>query len=97
MPGYLLIKCHLTEVTWQTIKSIPKIIGFVGNTRNPVDLKKNDIKNIYFLMNPKTTKISSTLQLGTAVKINYGPFSNLCGTIHKINMEKKTLKVLVSF
>ena len=35
-------------------------------------------------------------KVGETVKVNYGPFSGMNGTIEEVNNEKKKLKVMVS-
>ena len=34
--GYIFVKMHLTDQTWHVVKDTPKIVGFLGNQREPV-------------------------------------------------------------
>jgi len=99
LPGYLIIKCYLNEDVWSLIKSIPKIIGFVGNSKHPVSLTKKDIKNLYKMMNRSSSIKEDTNQftLGESVQINHGPFENLTGTVKKIDYYRNKLQVIVTF
>ena len=37
-PGYLLVNMELNNETWHTVRSTPKITGFVGGSTNPPSL-----------------------------------------------------------
>jgi transcriptional antiterminator NusG len=42
-------------------------------------------------------RVTMSLSVGDAVRINDGPFSDFRGAVDEINREKGTVKVLVSF
>ena len=42
-PGYILVQMELNDRTWHLVKSTPKITGFVGNARNPVPVREDDV------------------------------------------------------
>lgn len=96
-PGYILIELFLNEKTWLLIKYTPKVIGFVGNSKQPPSLNKKDVKNLYSIINKsKIPKKKSIYKLGTYVRINNGPFMNLGGTIETVNLEKEKIKIRIN-
>ena len=44
--GYVFAKIELDTAVWHKIQSIPKVSGFIGESKNPTPLSENDIKNI---------------------------------------------------
>ncbi len=97
-PGYFLINMLMNEKNWYFVKSIPKVIGFVGgNFGNPFPISKNEIKNIKL----KLSKISGKpipkiiFEYGELVRVNSGPFSDFNGTVEEIDYDRNRLKVSV--
>lgn len=33
-PGYVLVQMELTDETWHLVRDIPRVLGFIGGTRN---------------------------------------------------------------
>ncbi|WP_367671526.1 transcription termination/antitermination protein NusG [Buchnera aphidicola] len=98
-PGYVLIKMIMNEKSWHLIKSIPKVIGFIGGSpENPFPINKTEIKKI----KNKLLKIGNKprpkilFEPGESVRINNGPFSDFNGIVETIDYEKNRLKVSVS-
>lgn len=96
-PGYIIVEAHLNQQTWLLIKQTPKVIGFIGNSINPIPLSINETKNIRNLMiNPNFSNKNCPYKIGDCIKIKKGPFMNLVGIIEKINLEKQKVKIMVS-
>ncbi|NIH41017.1 MAG: transcription termination/antitermination protein NusG [Buchnera aphidicola (Periphyllus aceris)] len=98
-PGYVLIKMIMNEYNWHLIKSIPKVIGFIGGTpENPFPIKKKEIK----LIQKKLLKIGNKprpktmFEPGESVRVKNGPFSDFNGIVEEIDYDKNRLKVSVS-
>src|SRR3990167_8464898 len=44
-PGYVLVEMVMDEKTWHLVRSIPKVLGFIGGTSDkpaPISLKEAD-------------------------------------------------------
>lgn len=96
LPGYILVKFYLTSKTWLLIKQIPKVVGFLGGGNIPMNLYKNDIKDIYNIIKQHSATYSQKkYDVGNLIKIIHGPFINFNGIINKVNLEKKKVNVTV--
>jgi transcriptional antiterminator NusG len=97
LPGCILIKFYLNSKTWLLIRQIPKVINFIGSENKPANLYKNDIKNIYnIIQEQKSDNKEKTYKIGNIIKIIRGPFINFSGIINKIDLEKKKVNVTLS-
>jgi len=97
-PGYILVKMDLNEETWHTVKSTPKITGFVGNSTNPPVVPEEEVKRITQQIDEGTLrpKPKVSFEKGESVRVIEGPFSTFNGVVEEVNLEKSKLKVLVS-
>lgn len=43
MPGYVLVRMHLNDDSWRVVQSTNGVTGFVGNGRNPVALREDEV------------------------------------------------------
>ncbi len=100
-PGYLLIRCELTDTSYTIIKGTPSITAFVGHGTKPVPLSKRDVEN-FLGAKPGGEEIvrrsRPRLQyvVGENVRVREGPFAQLSGEIIEINAEQLKVKVLVN-
>ena len=99
-PGYIMVEANLTGEVPHIIKSIPGVIGFLGETKGgePVPLRMSEVNR----MLGKVDELSVTVDnvaipytIGETVKVVDGPFNGFNGTIEKINEEKRKLEVMV--
>lgn len=97
-PGYILIEMDLNEHLWGLIRSVPKVLGFVGNVVGcPLPLTKNEIENIFNKIKEGSDSLKPKVlfELGEFVKVIDGPFIGFNGTVDNINYEKNRLCVSV--
>jgi transcriptional antiterminator NusG len=45
-PGYILVRMELDDETWHIIKSVPKVTGFVGGTKEPPVVPDEEVQRI---------------------------------------------------
>jgi len=97
-PGYMLVNMELTERTWHTVKSTPKITGFVGGTINPPAVSEEEVRRLTTQISEGTLKPKPRIQFedGDQVRVADGPFANFHGTVEDVKPEKHRLRVLVS-
>jgi len=100
LPGYVLVEAALLGEVPHVIRSIPNVIGFLGNEKggDPSPMRLSEVNRIL----GKVDELSESEQemkipfvVGEAVKVIDGPFNNFTGVIDEINEDKKKLKVMV--
>lgn len=95
-PGYVLIKMHLNDTTWQVVRHTAGVTGFVGIGAKPTPLPEKEIKAILKFMKMEAPKFEVKFNIGDSVKIVDGPFADFLGKVDEIDEEKGKVKVLVS-
>lgn len=101
-PGYLLVRCDMTDDSWYVIRNTPGITGFVGQGAKPSPLPRRDVEN--FLTVPddadevttKRGKPRLEYEQGETVRVKEGPFADFSGEIVEINEDQLKVKVLVN-
>ncbi|WP_445455396.1 transcription termination/antitermination protein NusG [Flavobacterium sp. HNIBRBA15423] len=99
-PGYIMIEASLTGEVPHIIKSIPGVIGFLGETKggDPVPLRMSEVNRMLGKVDELSVKvdnISIPFSVGETVKVIDGPFNGFNGAIEKVNEEKRKLEVMV--
>ena len=98
LPGYILVQMEMNDRTWHLVKNTPKVTGFVGAGAKPTPLSKDEVEQI--LTQVKTAaekpKPKYMFEKGEQVRINEGPFTSFNGVVDEVNLDKNTLKVMVT-
>ncbi|KIX21984.1 antitermination protein NusG [Flavobacterium sp. 316] len=99
-PGYIMIEANLTGEVPHIIKSIPGVIGFLGETKGgePVPLRLSEVNRMLGKVDELSVKIDNVaipFSIGETIKVVDGPFNGFNGTIEKVNDEKRKLEVMV--
>ncbi len=99
-PGYIMMEADLIGEIPHIIKSIPGVIGFLGETKggNPVPLRSSEVNRILGKVDEladSNEEMNIPYIVGETVKVIDGPFSSFSGVVEEINEEKKKLKVMV--
>ncbi|MDD9912957.1 MAG: transcription termination/antitermination protein NusG [Alphaproteobacteria bacterium] len=99
-PGYVLIKCVMTDDVWHLIKSVPHITNFVGaeQGRKPLPISQKEADNILRQMEEGVDKPRNLVdyEAGEEVRVIDGPFNSFQGVVEEVDLEKERLKVSVS-
>jgi transcriptional antiterminator NusG len=97
-PGYILIEMEMSDENWHIIRETPKVTGFVGSGKHPSPLNKEEVSQIVEHMETTSEKPKPkhSFEKGEAVRIIDGPFFNFNGIVEEVNLERNTLKVLVT-
>ena len=97
-PGYVLVQMTLTDDSWYVVRNTPGVTGFVGLGTRPTPLEEAEVKSILKQMeSAEGPKVNVNYQVGQAVKISDGPFTDFEGVVDAIDQEKGKVRVLVSF
>ncbi len=99
-PGYVLIEAALVGEVAHTLRNVPNVIGFLGDTKggDPVPMRQNEVNRILGRVDElaeNDEEINTPFVVGETVKVIDGPFNGFNGTIEEINVEKKKLQVMV--
>ena len=98
LPGYVLVNMDLNDEAWTVVKGTPGVTAFVGAGAKPTPLSKDEVEQI--LTQVKTAaekpKPKYTFEKGDHVRINEGPFTSFNGVVDEVNLDKNTLKVMVT-
>lgn len=109
IPGYVLVRMNLNENTWSVVRHTPGVTGFVGNARDPIPLRFNEVFEMLkstVELEPEQVKGKAAgdrgpvaeidFEIGETITIKSGSFEGLPGTISEINPASGKLTVLVS-
>lgn len=104
-PGYILIHADLSHgEAVHTIRSIPGVMGFLGNndggnaSKVPVPLRESEVNRILGKVDEEEeleARLDTPYLIGEVVKVIDGPFSGFSGSIQEVNEDKKKLFVEV--
>ena len=98
-PGYVLVQMEMADETWHLVRNTPKVTGFVGgSSKSPVPLTPEEVEAIlhHTAESKEKPKPKYTYERGEKVKIVDGPFKEFTGAVAEINIERSTLRVLVT-
>ena len=89
----------MTDDTWHLVKSTPKVTGFVGGTANkPTPISQKEVDAILHQMQEGVEKPRPKVlfEVGEAVRVKEGPFTDFHGNVEDVNYEKSKLRVSVT-
>ena len=98
LPGYILVEMEMSDPAWHVVKNTPKVTGFVGTGKKPTPLTQKEVDGILDQVTSakEKPKPKYVYEKGEPVKIIDGPFSNFSGVVEEVNLDKDTLKVMVT-
>lgn len=96
-PGYVLVQMRMNDNSWYVVRNTPGVTSFVGHGNRPTPLDDNEVKAILKQMEEEAPKVRVSYQVGQAVKITDGPFTDFEGVVDAIDHERGRVRVLVSF
>ena len=88
----------IPDSTWHLVKNTPKVTGFVGSGNRPVPLSQEEADQIFVQVKESIEKPKPkyTFDRGESVRIIDGPFSSFQGVVEEVNLDRNTLKVMVT-
>jgi transcriptional antiterminator NusG len=104
-PGYILVRCNMTDESWYCIRNTPGVTGFVGQSdrgQKPTPLGRRDVRNFLSVKGGVSAEQAARakpkldFEEGESVRVKEGPFADFLGTIAEINADHMKLKVLVN-
>jgi transcriptional antiterminator NusG len=98
-PGYLLVEMVFNETTWHLVHSLPKGVGFVGEsdtTPTPIPAPKVQEIRQQVELGLATPRPKTLFTIGERVKVVEGPFRDFSGTVEAVKPERARVRVAVS-
>jgi transcription termination/antitermination protein NusG len=103
-PGYLLVRCEMTDESWYCIRNTPGVTGFVGQSRlgqRPTPLSRRQVRTFLSAKGDGAEQAARAkpkldYEVGESVRVKEGPFADFSGEIAEINADHLKLKVLVN-
>ncbi len=97
-PGYVLVKCDLTDDIYHLIKNTPKVTGFLGADKRPVPISDAEAERIKGQVadGVERPKATITFEIGESVRVADGPFASFNGLIEEVDEGRSRVKVAVS-
>jgi len=97
-PGYVLVEIDMSDELWHAVKNTPRVTGFVGGGNNPVPLSADEVNQILYRQasSAERPRPKLSIEKSEMVRIIDGPFTNFSGKVDEVNVERNTLRVLVT-
>jgi transcriptional antiterminator NusG len=98
-PGYVLVEMEMSDETWQLVKNTNKVTGFVGGSiMKPTPISEKEVQNILHQIQEGVEKPKPKVlfEMGEAVRVKEGPFTDFHGSVEDVNYDKSKLSVSVS-
>ena len=99
VPVEEVVEMEMTDDTWHLVKSTPKVTGFVGGTANkPTPITQKEVDAILRQVQEGVEKPRPKVlfEMGEAVRVKEGPFTDFHGNVEDVNYEKSKLRVSVT-
>jgi transcriptional antiterminator NusG len=97
-PGYVLVEMELDDDTWHLVKSVPKVMGFLGGTSDkPQPISDREAAIILNRIQEGADKPRPKIlfEIGEVVRVVDGPFADFNGVVEEVDYDKSRLKVAV--
>ena len=97
-PGYVLVHMEMTDETWHLVKSVPKVMGFIGGTGDrPAPIPDKQADAILRRMEEGVEKPRPKVlyEPGEAVRVVDGPFTDFNAVVEDVDYDKSRVKVSV--
>lgn len=98
-PGYVLVKCEMTDEVYHLIKNTPKVTGFLGADKaKPLPIPDHEAERIKGQVAEGVERPKSALifEIGETVRVADGPFASFNGVVEEVDESRSRLKVAVS-
>lgn len=89
----------MSDDTWHLVKNIDKVTGFVGGSAmKPTPISQKEVDNILHQIQEGVEKPKPKIlfEIGEAIRVKDGPFTDFHGNVEDVNYDKSKLRVSVS-
>ena len=96
-PGYVLVQMEMDVEAWHLVKSVPRVLGFIGGTKErPAPITQVEADRILQrLVDTDKPKPKTLFEPGEVVRVVDGPFADFNGVVEELDYDKNRIKVSV--
>ena len=92
-PGYVLVKMVMNSDTWYIVRNIRGVTGFVGaSSTNPLPLTEKET----IQWGVERHEVVVNYKVGDTVRIADGPLTSFTGKVDALDVDKNSVRVIVS-
>ena len=98
-PGYILVEMAFTKETWHLLHSIPKVVGFIGESdAAPTPIPARKVQEVLHQVEAgmAAPRPKTLFTIGERVKVVEGPFRDFTGMVEAVKPERARVRVAVS-
>ncbi len=97
-PGYVLVQMEMNDDSWHLVKSVPKVMGFIGGSSDrPAPITEAEADAILQRVQEGSEKPRPKVlfEPGEVVRVVDGPFNDFNGVVEEVDYDKSRIKVAV--
>lgn len=91
-PGYVLVKMVMSDQNWYIVKNVRGATGFVGSGNKPIPLTEEEVQKL----GVEKREIVVAFAVGDTVRIADGPLTSFTGRVDALDIDKNSVRVVVS-
>ena len=92
-PGYVLVKMVMNSETWYIVRNVRGVTGFVGaSSTNPLPLSEKET----IQWGVERHEVVVNYKVGDTVRIADGPLTSFTGRVEGLDIDKNSVRVVVS-
>jgi len=97
-PGYILVEMEMDNQSWHVVKETPKVTGFVGATRNPPQIREEEVLRLMGQLGGEEArpKLALSFERGEEVRVVEGPLSPMTGKVEEVDTARGRLRITVT-
>jgi transcription termination/antitermination protein NusG len=97
-PGYVLVQMEMDDAVWHLVRSVPRVMGFIGGTADkPAPITDREANQILQRMEEgaERPRPKVLFEPGEVVRVTNGPFADFEAVVEEVDYDKNKLKVSV--
>ncbi|MCH9743223.1 MAG: transcription termination/antitermination protein NusG [Thiotrichales bacterium] len=97
-PGYVLVQMEMDDAAWHLVRSVPRVMGFIGGTADkPAPITDREANQILQRMEEgaERPRPKVLFEPGEVVRVTNGPFADFEAVVEEVDYEKNKLRVSV--
>jgi transcriptional antiterminator NusG len=96
-PGYMLVELVLDKETWHLVTNTPKVMGFVGGSRNPPPVPNSEVQRITKMLEEEDEpRPVLDFEVGEEVRLTEGRYASMRGVVEEINEARGKFRVVIN-
>lgn len=92
-PGYVLVKMIVTDDSWYVVRNTRGCTGFVGPASEPTPLSEKEVKSLFGI---DVSSVEVNFKIGDKVQISGTAMDGFIGVVQNIDLEQRSVDLLVS-